>query len=194
MLGGILNYRVLCHAFDATREFYLRRAFDAMLGFYSRRAFGVAAKFCLGYRRNREVKFCRAEFRNEAPKSRLYKILKPRFYTLKFYACRRLKFRHRGCESCGVAPNTHHLKFYDRATEFLRDKALKFYRGAAREIRVAKEFSKIAKFHRIKFRYAVKFYRAKFYLVAKFYRSAKFKRLQYFKASPSSYARSGFCK
>ena len=117
MLGGILNYRVLCHAFDA------------MLGFYLRRAFGVAAKFCLGYRRNREVKFCRAEFRNEAPKSRLYKILKLRFYTLKFYARRRLKFRHRGCRLCSVAPNTHHLKFYDRAAEFLRDKALKFYRS-----------------------------------------------------------------
>lgn len=182
MLGGILNYRVLCHAFDA------------MPGFYLRRAFGVAAKFCLGYRRNREVKFCRAEFRNEAPKSRLYKILKPRFYTLKFYARRRLKFRHRGCRLCGVAPNTHHLKFYDRAAEFLQDKALKFYRSAARKIRVAKEFSKIAKFHHIKFRYTVKFYRTKFYLIAKFYRSAEFKRLQYFKTSPSSYARSRFCK
>ena len=182
MLSGILNYRVLCHAFDA------------MLGFYLRRAFGVAAKFCLGYRRNREVKFYRAEFRSEAPKSRLYKILKPRFYTLKFYACRRLKFRHRGCESCGATPNTHHLKFYDRATEFLQDKALKFYRSAARKIRVAEEFSKSVKFHRTKFHYVVKFNHAKFYLVAKFYRSAEFKCLQYFKASPSSYARSGFCR
>ena len=118
MLSGILNPRVLCRAYDATREFYLRRAF------------GVAVKFCLGYRRNREVKFYCAEFRSEAPKSRLYKILKPRFYTLKFYACRRLKFRHRCCRLCSVAPNTHHLKFYDRAAEFLRDKALKFYRSA----------------------------------------------------------------
>ena len=182
MLSEILNSRVLCRSFDATREFYLHRAF------------GVAAKFCLGYRRNREVKFYRAEFRSEAPKSRLYKILKPRFYALKFYARRSFKFHFGGCESCGVAPNTHHLKFYDRAAEFLQDKALKFYRSAARKIRVAKEFSKIVKFHRIKFRYAVKFYRAKFYLVAKFYHSAEFKRLQYFKASASSYARSGFCR
>ena len=182
MLGWVLKARVLCRAFDAAREFYLRRAF------------GVAAKFCLGYRRNREVRFYRAEFRSEAPKSRLYKILKPRFYALKFYAHRSLKFRRRSYGSCGVTPNTHHLKFYDRAAEFLRDKALKFYRGAARKIRVAKEFSKIAKFHHIKFRYAVKFYCTKFHLVAKFYRSAEFKRLQYFKASPSSYARSGFCK
>ena len=171
MLGGILNYRVLCHAFDA------------MLGFYLRRAFGVAAKFCLGYRRNREVKFCRAEFRNEAPKSRLYKILKPRFYTLKFYARRSLKFRRRSCGLYSAIPNTHSLKFYDRAAEFLRDKALKFYRNAAGKIRVAEKFSK-----------SVKFNHTKFYLVAKFYCSMKFKRLQYFKASPSSYARSGFCK
>ena len=171
MLSGILNSRVLCRVFDATREFYLRRAF------------GVAAKFCLGYRRNREVKFYRAEFRSEAPKSRLYKILKPRFYALKFYAHRSLKFRRRGYGSCGVAPNTHHLKFYDRAAEFLRDKALKFYRNAAGKIRVAKKFSK-----------SVKFNHTKFYLVAKFYRYAEFKRLQYFKASPSSYARSGFCR
>lgn len=182
MLGWVLKARVLCRAFDAAREFYLRRAF------------GVAAKFCLGYRRNREVRFYRAEFRSEAPKSRLYKILKPRFYALKFYAHRSLKFRRRSYGSCGVTPNTHHLKFYDRAAEFLRAKALKFYRNAAGKIRVAEKFSKIAKFHRIKFRYAVKFYRAKFHLVAKFYRSAEFKRLQYFKASPSSYARSGFCK
>ncbi len=182
MLSGILNSRVLCRAFDATREFYLRRAF------------GVAAKFCLGYRRDREVKFCRAEFRSEAPKPRLYKILKSYFYALKFYAHRSLKFRHRGCESCGATPNTHHLKFYDRATEFLQDKALKFYRSAARKIRVAEEFSKSVKFHRTKFHYVVKFNHAKFYLVSKFYHYAEFKRLQYFKASPSPYARSGFCK
>ena len=182
MLSGILNSRVLCHAFDA------------MLGFYLRRAFGVAAKFCLGYRRDREVKFYCAEFRSEAPKSRLYKILKPRFYTLKFYACRRLKFRFGSCEPCGVAPNTHRLKFYDRATEFLRDKALKFYRNTAGKIRIAEEFSKSVKFHRTKFHYVVKFNHAKFYLVSKFYHYAEFKRLQYFKASPSPYARSGFCK
>ena len=180
MLGGILNYRVLCHAFDA------------MLGFYLRRAFGIAAKFCSRY--SCKVKFCRAEFRSEAPKPRLYKILKPRFYTLKFYAHRSLKFCRLGCRLCGVAPNTHHLKFYDRAAEFLQDKALKFYRSAARKIRVTKKFSKIAKFHRIKFCYAVKLYRAKFYLVSKLYRYAEFKRLQYFKASHSSYARSGFCR
>lgn len=171
MLSGILNSRVLCRAFDAAREFYLRRAF------------GIAAKFCSRYRRDREVKFCRAEFRSEAPKSRLYKILKPRFYALKFYAHRSLKFRRRGYGSCTVAPNTHHLKFYDRAAEFLRDKALKFYRNAARKIHVAEKFSK-----------SVKFNHTKFYLVAKFYCSMKFKRLQYFKASPSSYARSGFCR
>ena len=138
MLSGILNYRVLCRTFDAAREFYLRRAF------------GVATEFCS--RNGREVKFYRAEFRNEAPKSRLYKILKPRFYTLKFYAHRNFKFRFGGCGLYGATPNTHHLKFYDRAAEFLRDGALKFYRYA------------------------------------------EFKRLQYFKASPSSYARSGFCK
>ncbi len=163
-----------------------------MLGFYLRRAFGIAAKFCSRY--SCKVKFCRAEFRSEAPKPRLYKILKPRFYTLKFYAHRSLKFCRLGCRLCGVAPNTHHLKFYDRAAEFLQDKALKFYRSAARKIRVTKKFSKIAKFHRIKFCYAVKFYRAKFYLVSKLYRYAEFKRLQYFKASHSSYARSGFCR
>ena len=165
-----------------------------MREFYLRRTFGIAAKFCLGYRRDREVKFCRAEFRSEAPKSRLYKILKPHFYALKFYARRSFKFCFGGCESCGVAPNTHHLKFYDRAAEFLQDKALKFYRSAARKIRVAEKFSKIAKFHRIKFHYVAKFNHAKFYLVAKFYRSAEFKCLQYRKASPSSYARSGFCR
>ena len=168
MLSGILNFRVLC------------------------RTFGVAAKFCSRF--GREVKFCRAEFRSEAPKSRLYKILKSYFYALKFYARRSFKFRFGGCESCGVAPNTRHLKFYDRATEFLQDKALKFYRNAAGKIRVAEKFSKSVKFHRIKFRYFVKFNHAKFYLVSKFYRYAEFKRLQYFKASPSSYARSGFCK
>lgn len=182
MLSGILNSRVLCRTFDAAREFYLRRAF------------GIAAKFCLGYRRNREVKFCRAEFRSEAPKSRRYKILKPRFYALKFYARRNFKFRFGGCEPCGVAPNTHHLKFYDRAAEFLRDRALKFYRGAAGKIRVTEEFSKSVKFHRTKFRYAVKFNHAKFYLVSKLYRYAEFKRLQYRKMSASSYARSGFCR
>ena len=180
MLSGILNYRVLCHAFDA------------MLGFYLRRAFGIAAKFCSRY--SCKVKFCRAEFRSEAPKSRLYKILKPRFHTLKFYTRRRLKFRHRGCGLYGAAPNTHHLKFHNCAAEFLRDKALKFYRSAARKIRVTEKFSKSVKFHRTKFHYVVKFNHAKFYLVAKFYRSAEFKCLQYFKASPSSYARSGFCR
>ena len=168
MLSGILNFRVLC------------------------RTFGVTAKFCSRY--SRKVKFCRAEFRSEAPKSRLYKILKPRFYALKFYAHRSLKFRRRGYGSCGVAPNTHHLKFHNCAAEFLRDKALKFYRGAARKIRVTEKFSKSVKFHRTKFHYVVKFNHAKFYLAAKFYRYAKFKRLQYFKASPSSYARSRFCK
>lgn len=170
MLSGILNSRVSC------------------------RAFGIAAKLCLGYRCNRKVKFYRAEFRNEAPKSRLYKILKPRFYTLKFYARRSFKFRFGGCEPCDVAPNTHCLKFYDRAAEFLRDKALKFYRNTAGKIRIAEEFSKSVKFHRTKFHYVVKFNHAKFYLVSKFYHYAEFKRLQYFKASPSPYARSGFCK
>ena len=168
MLGGILNYRVLC------------------------RTFGVAAKFCSRF--GREVKFYCAEFRSEAPKSRLYKILKPRFYTLKFYAHRSLKFCRRSCGLYSAIPNTHSLKFYDRAAEFLQDKALKFYRGAARKIRVAKEFSKITKFHHIKFRYAVKFYRIKFYLIAKFYRSAEFKRLQHRKMSTLFYARRGFCK
>ena len=180
MLSGILNSRVL------------RRAFDVMRGFYLRRTFSIAEKFRRGYRRDHEVKFCRVEFYDKATKSHFYKILKSRFYALKFYAHRSLKFRRRGYGSCGVAPNTHHLKFYDRAAEFLRDKALKFYRNAAGKIRVAEKFSKSVKFHCIKFRYAVKFYRAKFYLVAKFYCSMKFKRLQYFKASPSSYARSRF--
>ncbi len=182
MLSRILNSRVLCRAFDATREFYLHRIF------------GVTTEFCSRYRRNREVKFYRAEFRSEAPKSSLYKILKPRFYALKFYAHRSLKFRRRGYGSCGVAPNTHHLKFYDRAAEFLRDKALKFYRNTAGKIRIAEEFSKSVKFHRTKFHYVVKFNHAKFYLVSKFYHSAEFKCLQYFKVSASSYARSGFCK
>ena len=170
MLSGILNSRVLL------------------------RIFRVAAKFLRGYRRDREVKYYFAEFLDEALKSHFYKILKPRFYTLKFYAHRSLKFCRLGCRLCGVAPNTHHLKFYDRAAEFLQDKALKFYRGAAGKIRVAEEFSKIIKFHRIKFRYFVKFNRVKFHLIAKFYRSAEFKCLQYRKASPSSYARSGFCR
>lgn len=168
MLSGILNFRVLC------------------------RTFGVTAKFCSRF--GREVKFYCAEFRSEAPKSRLYKILKSRFYALKFYAHRSFKFRRRGCGLYGAAPNTHHLKFYDRAAEFLRDKALKFYRGAARKIRVTEKFSKSVKFHRTKFHYVVKFNHAKFYLVAKFYCSMKFKRLQYFKASPSPYARNGFCR
>ncbi len=171
MLSGILNSRVLCRAYDAMRGFYLRRTFD------------VTTEFCSRYRRDREVKFCCAEFRNEATKPRLYKILKPRFYALKFYARRSFEFRFGGCESCGVAPNTHHLKFYDRAAEFLRDRALKFYRSAVKKIRVAEKFSKIAKF-----------YRAKFYLIAKFYRSAEFKRLQHRKMSALFYARRGFCK
>ena len=168
MLSGILNSRVLY------------------------RIFGVTEKFCSRY--GREVKFHRAEFRSKAPKSRLYKILKLRFYALKFYAHRSFKFRRRSCGLYGAAPNTHHLKFHNCAAEFLRDRALKFYRSAARKIHVAEEFSKIAKFHRTKFHYVVKFNRAKFHLVAKFYRSAEFKCLQYFKASPSSYARSGFCR
>lgn len=163
MLSGILNSRVLC------------------------RTFGVTAKFCSRF--GREVKFYCAEFRSEAPKSRLYKILKPRFYALKFYAHRSFKFRRRGCGLYGAAPNTHHLKFYDRAAEFLRGGALKFYRRVVKKIRITEKFSKIAKFHRTKFRYAVKFH-----LLAKFYRSAEFKCLQYRKASAVSYARSGFCR
>ncbi len=167
MLSGILNSHVLCRAFDATRGFYLRRIFGVTTEFYSR------------YRRDREVKFYCAEFRSEAPKSRLYKILKPRFYALKFYARRSLKFRHRGCRLCSVAPNTHHLKFHNCTAEFFQDRALKFYRNAAGKIRVTEKFSKIVKFNR-----------TKFYLVSKLYRYAEFKRLQYFKASPSPYARS----
>ena len=155
-----------------------------------RRTFSVEAKF----RRDREVKFYFAEFLDEALKSHFYKILKPRFYTLKFYARRSFKFRFGSCGPCGVILNTYHLKLCDNTAEFLRGGALKFYRSAVKKIRITEKFSKIAKFHRIKFRYAVKFNHAKFYLVAKFYCSMKFKRLQYFKASPSSYARSGFCR
>ena len=180
MLSGILNSRVLRRAYDATRKFYLRRTF------------GVTTEFCS--RNGREVKFCRAEFRSEAPKSRLYKILKPRFYTLKFYARRNFKFRFGGCESCGATPNTYHLKFCDNTAEFLRGGALKFYRRAVKKIRITEKFSKTAKFHRTKFRYAVKFYYPKFCLLAKFYRSAEFKHLQYLKTSASLYARSGFCR
>ena len=161
-----------------------------MREFYLRRTFGVTTEFCSRYRRDREVKFCRAEFRSEAPKPRLYKILKYYFYALKFYAHRSFKFCFGGCGSFGVAPNTHRLKFYDHAAEFLRDKTLKFYRSDAGKIRVAEEFSKSVKFHCTKFHYVVKFNRAKFYLVSKFYRYEEFKRLQYFKASPSPYARS----
>jgi len=148
-----------------------------------RRTFSLAEKFRRGYRRDREVKFYRVEFYDKATKSHFYKILKSCFGTLKFYARGSFKFRFGGCGPCAAAPNTHHLKFYDRAAEFLRDKALKFYRNAAGKIRVAEKFSK-----------SVKFNHTKFYLVAKFYCSMKFKRLQYFKASPSSYARSEFCK
>ena len=155
-----------------------------------RRTFSVEAKF----RRDREVKFYFAEFLDEALKSHFYKILKSRFYALKFYARRSFKFRFGGCGLYGATPNTHHLKFYDRAAEFLRDKALKFYRNTAGKIRIAEEFSKSVKFHRTKFHYVVKFNHAKFYLVSKFYHSAEFKCLQYFKVSASSYARSGFCK
>ena len=94
MLSGILNSRVLL------------------------RIFRVAAKFLRGYRRDREVKFYFAEFLDEALKSHFYKILKPRFYTLKFYARRSFKFRFGSCEPYGAAPNTHRLKFYDRAAVF----------------------------------------------------------------------------
>jgi hypothetical protein len=165
MLSGILNSRVLRRAYDATRKFYLRRTF------------GVTTEFCPRYRCDREVKFCRAEFRSEAPKPRLYKILKFYFYALKFYARRSFKFRFGSCGPCAAAPNTHHLKFYDRAAEFLRGGALKFYRRAVKKIRITEKFSKTAKFHHTKFRYAIKFYHPKFYLLAKFYRSAEFKRL-----------------
>jgi len=159
-----------------------------------RRILSVEAKFRRGYRRDREVKFYFAEFLDEALKSHFYKILKSRFYALKFYARRSFKFRFGGCKPCGVAPNTHHLKFYDRAAEFLRGGALKFYRRAVKKIRITEKFSKTAKFHRTKFRYAVKFYYPKFCLLAKFYRSAEFKCLQYRKASVVLYARSGFCR
>ena len=159
-----------------------------------RRTFSVAEKFRRGYRRDREVKFYRVEFYDKAAKSHFYKILKSRFYALKFYARRSLKFCFGGCGPCGAAPNTHHLKFYDRAAEFLRGGALKFYRRVVKKIRITEKFSKIAKFHRTKFRYAVKFYYPKFYLLAKFYRSAEFKCLQYRKTSASFYARSGFCR
>ncbi len=154
-----------------------------------RRIFSVAAKFRRGYRRDREVKFYFAEFLDEALKSHFYKILKSRFYALKFYARRSFKFRFGGCGHCGVIPNTYHLKFCDNTAEFLRGGALKFYRRVVKKIRITEKFSKIAKFHRTKFRYAVKFY-----LLAKFYRSAEFKCLQYRKASVVSYARSGFCR
>ena len=170
MLGGILKARVL------------------------RRTFSLAEKFRRGYRRDREVKFYRVEFYDKATKSHFYKILKSRFYALKFYARRSFKFRFGGCGPCGVAPNTDRLKFYDRAAEFLRDKALKFYRRAVKKIRITEKFSKIAKFHRTKFRYAVKFYYPKFHLVEKFYCGSKFKRLQYCATSAMPYARSGFCR
>ena len=159
-----------------------------------RRTFSLAEKFRRGYRRDREVKFYRVEFYDKATKSHFYKILKSRFYALKFYARRSFKFRFGGCGPCAAAPNTHHLKFYDRAAEFLRGGALKFYRRAVKKIRITEKFSKIAKFHRTKFRYAIKFYHPKFYLLAKFYRSAEFKRLQYCATSAVPYARSGFCR
>ena len=159
-----------------------------------RRTFSVAEKFRRGYRRDREVKFYFAEFLDKALKSHFYKILKSRFYALKFYARRSFKFRFGGCGPCAAAPNTHHLKFYDRAAEFLRGGDLKFYRRAVKKIRITEKFSKTAKFHRTKFHYVVKFYYPKFCLLAKFYRSAEFKCLQYRKASVMSYARSGFCR
>ena len=159
-----------------------------------RRILSVEAKVRRRYRRDREVKFYFAEFLDEALKSYFYKILKSRFYGLKFYARRSFKFRFGGCGSYGAAPNMHHLKFYDRAAEFLRGGALKFYRRAVKKIRITEKFSKTAKFHRTKFRYAVKFYYPKFCLLAKFYRSAEFKCLQYRKTSALFYARSGFCR
>ena len=154
------------------------------------RIFSVEAKF----RRDREVKFYFAEFLDKALKSHFYKILKSRFYALKFYARRSFKFRFGGCGPCGVIPNTYYLKFCDNTAEFLRNGALKFYRRVVKKIRITEKFSKIAKSHRTKFRYAVKFYYPKFCLLAKFYRSAEFKCLQYRKASVVSYARSGFCR
>ena len=170
MLGGILKARVL------------------------RRTFSLAEKFRRGYRRDREVKFYRVEFYDKATKSHFYKILKSCFGTLKFYARGSFKFRFGGCGPCAAAPNTHHLKFCDNTAEFLRGGALKFYRCVVKKIRITEKFSKIAKFHRTKFRYAVKFYYPKFCLLAKFYRSAEFKCLQYRKTSAVSYARSGFCR
>ncbi|WP_298953915.1 hypothetical protein [uncultured Campylobacter sp.] len=155
-----------------------------------RRILSVEAKF----RRDREVKFYFAEFLDEALKSHFYKILKSRLYALKFYARRSFKFRFGSCGPCAAAPNTHHLKFYDRAAEFLRGGALKFYRRAVKKIRITEKFSKTAKFHHTKFRYAIKFYHPKFYLLAKFYRSAEFKRLQYCATSAMPYARRGFCR
>ena len=155
-----------------------------------RRILSVEAKL----RRDREVKFYFAEFLDEALKSHFYKILKSCFGALKFYARRSFKFRFGSCKPCAAALNTHHLKFYDRAAEFLRGGALKFYRRAVKKIRIAEKFSKIAKFHRTKFRYAVKFYYPKFCLLTKFYRSAEFKCLQYRKTSALFYARSGFCR
>ncbi len=155
-----------------------------------RRILSVEAKF----RRDREVKFYFAEFLDEALKSHFYKILKSRFYALKFYARRSLKFCFGSCKLYGAAPNTYHLKFCDNTAEFLRGGALKFYRRAVKKIRITEKFSKIAKFHRTKFRYAIKFYHPKFCLLVKFYRSAEFKCLQYRKASVVSYARSGFCR
>ena len=155
-----------------------------------RRTFSVEAKF----RRDREVKFYRVEFYDKATKSHFYKILKSCFGTLKFYARGSFKFRFGGCGPCAAAPNTHHLKFCDNTAEFLRGGALKFYRCVVKKIRITEKFSKIAKFHRTKFRYAVKFYYPKFCLLAKFYRSAEFKRLQYRKTSAMPYARSGFCR
>ena len=148
-----------------------------------RRIFSVATKFRRRYRRDREVKFYFAEFLDKALKSHFYKILKSRFYALKFYARRSFKFRFGGCGPCGVAPNTYHLKFCDNTAEFLRGGALKFYRCAVKKIRIAEKFSE-----------NIKFYYPKFCLLAKFYRSAEFKCLQYRKASVVSYARSGFCR
>lgn len=170
MLGGILKPRVLL------------------------RIFRVAAKFRRGYRRDREVKFYRAEFCGKALKSRLYKILKSHFGVLKFYARRGFKFHFGTCKPYGAALNIYHLKFCDNTAGFLRGGALKFYRRVVKKIRITEKFSKIAKFYRTKFRYAVKFYYPKFCFLAKFYRSAEFKCLQYRKASVVSYARSGFCR
>lgn len=150
-----------------------------------RRTFSVEAKF----RRDREVKFYFAEFLDEALKSHFYKILKSRFYALKFYARRSFKFRFGGCGPCAAAPNTYHLKFCDNTAEFLRGGALKFCRNAIKKICIAEKFSENAKF-----RYTVKFYYPKFCLLAKFYRSAEFKCLQYRKTSASFYAGSGFCR